>query len=153
MNEILSRMTPINDEYPTCERTEATLAIYNIDPDLVSKKIGVSPTSTQKKGIPKVMPNGSLHIGTIDNWLLSSEDYVSSKDLRRHLDWILDKIEPFAEQLKELQQLPDVKMAIRVVWWSADGGGGPTLWPEQMERMAKLNLECTFSFAYYGNTE
>ena len=119
----------------------------------MKQKIGVSPTSVQKKGVPKVMPNGNVHVGTIHNWLLSSKDSVSSKDLRRHLDWVLDRIEPFAEQLKELQQLPDVKMTVRCVWWSSDGGGGPTLWPEQMMRMAKLNLEFTVSFAYYGNNK
>ena len=153
VNELSSRFTPIDDSYQTCDRTETTLAIYNINPTLVTKKLGVIPTFSQQKGEPIVFRNGNKGIGTINSWLLSSESEVISRDIRRHLDWLLDKIEPAVAQLRELQQHPDVRMAIRCVWWSADGGGGPTLWPEQMRRMAQLNLECTFSFAYYGDDE
>jgi hypothetical protein len=150
MDEFSSRVTPIDDSYPTCEFTRCIFVIYNLEPDLVTQSLGLAATSSQKKGVPKVMPNGRLHIPTISNWLLSSENQVSSKDIRRHLDWLLDKLEPALKQLSEFQKLPDSKMAIRCVWWSASGNGGPTLWPEQMMRMAKLNLECTFSFADYS---
>jgi hypothetical protein len=40
-------------------------------------------------------------------------------------------------------------MNVNCVWWSRYGDGGPTLWPEQMLRLAQLNLECSFEFAYY----
>lgn len=149
MNKVSSRFTPINDSDPDCDRTVATLAIYHIDPILVTQKLNLVPTGGQKKGFPKVMRSGKTEIGTIDSWLLSSENHTSSKDVRKHLNWLLDQIEPVAKQLKELQQLPEVKMTIWCVWWSASGGGGPTLWPEQMERMGKFNLECNFSFAHY----
>jgi hypothetical protein len=151
MTDLSSRLTPINDLYPTCELTYATLAIGYIDPDLITKKLNLTPTRIQKKGIPRVMANGKTRIGNIDNWLLSSKNEISSKDIRRHIDWLLDLIEPTTSQLLEIQLIDGVKMSIRCVWWSAHGEGGPTLWPEQMERMAKLNLECTFSFAWYGD--
>ena len=151
MNSLSSRLTPVHDLDSSCDFTRATLCIYNIDPDVVTQKIGVIPTDSQKKGVPGIMPSGVERIGRIDSWVLSSEDSnISSKDLRTHLDWLLDKTEPAAIQLQELQQIPDAKMAIRCVWWSAYGDGGPSLWPEQMERMAKLNLECGIRFAYYG---
>jgi hypothetical protein len=149
MSEILSRRTPYDDQDACVDRTEATLAIYYVDPEIVSQKLNLIPTVSQKIGVPRIMPSGVERIGRINSWLYSSSHVVSSKDIRRHLDWLLDRIEPSAIQLKELQALPGVKMSILCAWWSADGGGGPTLWPEQMERMAKLNLECDFSFAYY----
>jgi hypothetical protein len=150
MDIFSSRMTPIIDSYNTCEKTEATLAIYNIDPEVVSKKLGIAPSSSKIKGLLNKMPNGSEKIFPLHNWLLSSENFVHSKDLRKHLDWILDKLDPISEQFLELQQIPEAKMSMRCVWWSKYGDGGPTLWPEQMERMAKLNLECTFSIHFYG---
>jgi len=150
MDNLSSRFTAINDEYGTCERTEATLAIYNIDPDVVTKKLNIICTSSQKIGIPKIMHGGVERIGTKNTWLYSSEGSdVKSKDLRIHINWLLDKIEPRRLQLKQLQQFLGVKMTIRCVWWSKYGDGGPTLWPEQMKRMAKLNLEWTLSFVFH----
>jgi hypothetical protein len=41
-------------------------------------------------------------------------------------------------------------MSVNCVWWSKEGGGGPTLWPAQMRSLAELNLECSFEFADYS---
>ena len=151
MDKLSSRFTPVDNNYGTCERTEATLAIYDVDPDLVTRKLQLIPTGSQKLGMPRIMPNGKEQIGSMNTWLFSSEaSNRSSKDIRIHLNWLLDKIEPKEAQLQEIQQIQGVKMAIRCVWWSKYGDGGPTIWPEQMERMAKLNLEWTCSFSYYG---
>jgi hypothetical protein len=151
MSELSSRFTPLDDDYETCEKTNVTLAIYHIDPDVVTSKLCLKPNTIQKIGVPRTMPSGVVRIGKMNSWLFSSENELVSKDLRRHLDWILDKIEPISTQLIELQQIPKTRMALRCVWWSAYGEGGPTLWPEQMGRIAKLNLECTFSFSWYGD--
>lgn len=154
MSKISSRFTPIKDEDPECDRTEVTIAIYNIDPELITNKLGIVPTRSQKIGKPRIMPSSVERMGKVNSWLLSSEDsYISSKDIRTHLDWVLDKLEPARTQLHEIQQLPEVKMVLRCPWWSKHGGGGPTLWPEQMERMARLNLECSFEFAYYEDDD
>jgi hypothetical protein len=83
-------------------------------------------------------------------WFLSSENVVASRDLRRHLDWLLDKIELTAGKLGELQNKAGLTMGINCVWWSATGSGGPTLWPEQMVRMANLELECSFEVCFFG---
>jgi hypothetical protein len=151
MGKLSSRFTPIDDLDSSCSLTHATLCIYNIDPELVSQKIGITPTGKQKQGALSVLPDGSKKIGRINSWLLESKKNVSSKDIRTHLNWLLIEIEPATERILELQQIFEVQMSIRCVWFSAEGGGGPTLWPEQMDRMAKLNLECCFAFAYYGD--
>ena len=152
MNELSSRFTPINDAAPSCDETWASLCIYNIDPDLVTNKLGIKPTGGQKKGVPSIVPSGKEIIGRINSWVLSSHNYVTSKDIRAHLDWVLDKIEPVIPVLKELQRLPNVQMVIRCVWWSAESDGGRlTLWPEQMGRMAEANLEFSLSISYYGD--
>ena len=101
MNELSSRLTSVNDSYPTCDWTEATLAIYpeDVGPEKVTQELGLVPTSSQTKGEYKVSKFGRGRIARISNWLLSSEGEVSSKDLRHHLDWLLDRIEPVAAQL------------------------------------------------------
>ena len=94
MNNLFSRLTPINNEYPTCDETEATLAIYDIDPDLITQKLNIKPTYNQKQGVPKVKRTGVSRIANRSSWLYSTEESkVLSKDLRVHLNWLLDAIE------------------------------------------------------------
>jgi hypothetical protein len=88
-----------------------------------------------------------------NGWFLSSEDKVASKDVRRHLDWLLDLIWPARLPLADLQQTSGVKIDVNCVWWSASGHGGPTLWPEQMGRLAELGLECGFDVYFFGEEE
>jgi hypothetical protein len=148
-----SRFTQINDSDPSCSFTYVTIFIYNIDPDIVTRRLGISPTYQQKKDGIRTLPRGETIKNIVNSWLLSSGKYISSKDLRTHLNWLLDKIEPVANKIIDLQYIDGVKMTIRCTWFSAEGLGGPTLWPEQMERMAKLNLECAFSFADYSENK
>jgi len=73
--------------------------------------------------------------------------------LRRHLDWLLGQILPRADVLRELQETAGISMNVNCIWWSATGGGGPTLWPEQMRRLADLNLECSFDVSFYDDDD
>ena len=150
-----SRHTPYDDSYPSCERTYAELRIYSgfMDPETVTNQLGVAPTSLQKKGERRVNSLGRTREVILNGWFLSSESEVSSRDLRQHLDWLLDKIEPSAPQLSNLQTAAGLTMLVNCIWWSAKGQGGPTLWPEQMQRVSALDLECSFDIAFFGTDE
>jgi hypothetical protein len=92
----------------------------------------------------------SARLGKVNVWLLDSEKFVTSKDLRRHLDWIIATVYPSKTGLLQLQDRPDVKMDVSCVWWSRYGDGGPALWPEQMSALAELNLEISIAYSFYG---
>lgn len=155
MKEIESRRTPYDDAYETCERTYVALMVYpgEIEPVLVTRRLGVEPTSVQSKGERIENSLGRQRVVPLNGWFLSSEGKVRSLDVRRHLDWLLEKLMPAEAALKELQMLPNVSMGVSCIWWSAGGQGGPTLWPEQMARMAQLNLECSFDISFFGEDE
>jgi hypothetical protein len=123
-------------------------------PSEVTKRLGLKPTHQIVLG-EESPPNslGLKRVGKVNGWFLSSEEFVESKDVRRHLDWLLAKLEPNSEVLRELQAGPGVRMSVECPWWSRYGTGGPTLWPEQMRVLAALNLECSLGFAYYGPQE
>lgn len=148
-----ARRTAYDDSYGTCERTDAKLRIYpgEMLPDHVTGRLGLQPTTTQSIG--EVFRNslGRERTAAISGWFLSSEGKVSSLDLRRHLDWLLQCLMPAKQALLELQECPGVSMDVSCVWWSAHGDGGPVLWPEQMCKLAELNLECGFELAFYDN--
>ena len=150
---IEAHCTPVDYAYGSCERTCAVLRIYSreIVPAEVTARLGVPPTDTIGLGERKP-PNslGRSRVGKLNGWFLSSESVVESKDLRHHLDWLLLKLEPSGDALRALQKESGVCMNVNCVWWSKDGGGGPTLWPTQMRRLAELNLECSFDFSDYS---
>ena len=135
------------------ERTCAKLLIYpgELHPSALTTLLGITPTDTVAIGERK-RPNslGRAPIGKVNGWFLSSEGRVQSNDLRRHLDWLIAKLEPSQEQLRKLQSKAGVRMYVSCPWWSRSGGGCATLWPEQMRALAALNLECTISFADYS---
>ena len=76
-----------NDDYKTCSTTYATLRIIGLSPDEVTLRLGVSPTDSFARGDVR-------HAARMrhDGWFLSSKEAVDSKDVRRHLDWILDQL-------------------------------------------------------------
>jgi hypothetical protein len=150
-----SRLTPINDAYETCERTLAKLRIYGdeLDPISITSLLGIEPNNSQKKGEIKRNSRGFEKKVKVGGWFLSSEGHVQSKDVRKHLDWLLARLVPVRDQLRALQATDGIVMAVTCIWWSAAGDGGPTLWPEQMHALAELNLECSFELAFYRQDE
>jgi Domain of unknown function (DUF4279) len=149
-----SRLTPLDDKYATCERTTATLRIAcgAMHPQQVTTLLNVEPTRQTVRGERmQFSSRAKSYIPRLNMWLLDSEGVILSKDLRRHLDWIIGKVRPHRDALLSLQQLPDVKMDVTCVWWSQHGDGGPTLWPEQMLGLGELNLEMSIAVAFYGD--
>ena len=148
-----SRMTPRNRGYPSCEATRAKLLIY---PDCrsaeeITQILRIEPTESQNKGSVFTTSIGRTRQAPCTGWFLSSEGHVSSKDLRDHLDWLLMKLSSVESELLSLQKEKGMRMTVVCVWWSAAGHGGPTLWPEQMEALARLNLECGFDVYFFGD--
>lgn len=150
-----SRLTPVDDNDETCDRTCADIRIYpsNLTHEDITTFLQIAPTIVQNRGDVFAAPRGKSRVASVTLWALSSEPHVSSKDIRSHLDWLLDQLTPSSSQLQDLQQNHDVKMMVNCVWWSRYGHGAPTLWPEQMARLANLNLECSFDIQFYGDEE
>jgi hypothetical protein len=131
-----------NDSYPTCARTYATLCIYlpdASDPNAVSEKFGIQPTRTQVKG---EIRNGKTKRWPTA-WFLGTTEKVQSKDVRRHVDWLLDQLEDKSEIIRQLQESGS-EIHISCFWESAIGQGGPMLDPVILKRIAKLNIGIIF---------
>jgi Domain of unknown function (DUF4279) len=149
--EAKSRLSERDPEYNTCALTYATLRISSdmVAPEATAK-LGVKPDWTMTKGLPHELPSGRMREATVSGWFLSSKGQVASKDLRDHLDWLLDRLRPAAVGLSVLQA-EDVRMDVSCRWDSAFGHGGPTLDPGQMRLMAELNLQCGFDIYFTGD--
>ena len=82
-----------NDSYPTCANTDCLLRLSSDEtsPGKITENLGITPTSTRIKGELR-NPNRPESINKTNCWYLGSEDYITSKDCRRHLDWIIEQI-------------------------------------------------------------
>jgi hypothetical protein len=132
-----------SDDYSTCSSTFATLRVYSqtVSAAEITDALGVQPTRTLR-------PEGKSNL---HGWFLSSEGRVESRDLRRHLDWVLDQLATGPNPTTQVSaRIPGRVWAdVSCLWISAVGHGGPTLSPKQMQRMARLGLECWFD-VYLG---
>lgn len=129
-----------NDNYETCFRTYVTLRIYcdNLLPDELTEYLGIQPTKTQTKG-QKANLNSSELIKQ-NGWFLTTKDILKSKDSRRHIDYLADKLLPIKNKLNSLI-LEGTKVDISCFWQSESGQGGPTFSQQQLSKLAELGIE------------
>ena len=138
-------------DYPTCAETYVTLRIFHdaLEPPTISELLGITPTRSWRRGEAHgtrqvvVFPTGA--------WLLSSESAIASQDSVRHLDWLLTEVEPRHGELRGLRDAGH-RIDISCYWVSATGQGGPTLTPDIMRRLAKLELALWFD-VYFADDD
>ncbi|MFU2315807.1 DUF4279 domain-containing protein [Rahnella sp. PCH160] len=148
-----SRLNPISPNNENCYECYAQLLIYpaHTHPNEVSEFLKLEATKINIVGDIITNSLGKTREVKLSGWFLSSELHVTSKDLRDHLNWFIEKLNPVETELRKLQSIDDVTMTLCCVWRSKYGHGGPVLWPEQMKSISDLNLEC--SFDVYFNSE
>ena len=139
-------------DYPTCQKTFATLRIYHdtAEPPEVTRVLGITPTDIVRSGDTHG-PSKRAATYKINGWFLSSESSVSSQDSLRHIEWLLALIEPRCAQLSALREQGH-RMVISCYWLSASGHGGPTLTADIMRRVAEVGLDLEFD-VYFGGTD
>jgi hypothetical protein len=139
--------TDYDDEDDSCSQTFCTLRLFSaiIAPDQISAALQVEPTSSHCAG-ELVSPRGTAR-RTEHDWQLSTESFVSSRDLRRHVDWLLARLFAAESAFHELRA-NGLAVDIFVYWRSARGQGGPLLSVPQLKGLAKLELECVFDIYF-----
>jgi hypothetical protein len=148
-------MEEYNDDYATCHKTYATLMIIHpeLDPDTVTQNLGIQPTRTYRRGEVRNPQGRCPFVYQRGGWFLESEGAVQSRDARRHIDWLLDRVEPHREALNRWQ-VAGYQTVINCYWDSAYGQGGPMLGPVLMGRVSNLGLELWFDiFLHYYDEE
>lgn len=140
--------SPYDDMYATCSRTHATLRVFLVDPDSVTRALGLEPSRIQRKGEPwKTRRGWSRTRARHHAWFLTSEKQVCSRDCRRHVDWLLDRVEPVREVLEFLQR-EGAEIDVACFWESAVGHGGPTLSAAAMRRLGEFGIPLWFDIYY-----
>lgn len=126
------------DEYRTCRETYATLRLVGLSPDEITRLLDLSPTDSFVRGDVRAAAP-MRH----DGWFLTSKGAVDSKDVRRHLDWILDQLSTRRDALRVLVDR-GAKIDITCYWVSARGHGGPIISAAQSKKLADLEIDVSF---------
>jgi hypothetical protein len=72
---------------------------------------------------------------------------MTSLDLRDHIDWLLDLVQPAGVVLAYMRE-EGIRQDVFCYWASEEGHGGPELGVPQMARLAALGLP--IGFDVYG---
>lgn len=143
------------DEDASCAETFVTFRLFkeDLNPDDVSRLLGLDASGVQRKGEPQYPKNpDSLLRFRSGGWLLSTKGHVESRDLRRHVEWLLGRLEPQREALLRLSR-EGCAMDLFCFWLSAGGQGGPELDAVLMGRLADLSLPIRFDIYFTDSPE
>ena len=112
------------DDDPDVVLVRAELLIYGVDldPERVTQTLGEAPTQVGRRGDVLTNSLGRQRTVRLDHWFLSSESVVESTDLRRHLAWLLERLDPVAEAVRTLNAPPETWALIKCLSWWKDGG-------------------------------
>jgi Domain of unknown function (DUF4279) len=134
-----------DDENPNCEETYASLRVAGdaLDPDEVSRVLGIQPSLTRRKGEPH---GRSGAINSTGVWILSSEGAVQSKRLEVHLRYLLERIEGRAPDLQRYVRQRGLELDVPCFWMSATGQGGPVLSADLLRDLGALGVSLSFGF-------
>lgn len=131
-----------DDDYASCRKTFATLCLYHPvnDPSTVAEQLGLTPTRSFRQGDVRNARSTVHPTYPVSGWFFSTEESIKSRDLRRHLDYILGRLAHRGPQLSVLRT-QGWTTAVNCFWSSIQGHGGPTVSPVQMAGLVALDLE------------
>ena len=130
-----------DDDYGTCLDTYGTVRVFSdaLSPERISAALGVEPTHSFKKGdlkaqhkvvtIPRHPTNG---------WFYSTKGQSTSRDCRRHLDMLIERVLTNVEAIADLRrQGCDIDLTVFYSYTQ----GGPTISPAQMRSLAAAGVD------------
>lgn len=136
-----------DDTYGTCRSTHATLRIAGgmADPETISQRIGLTPTSMRIQGRAGIWRRGEWRgensdwISRSNHWGFSTQGVLESRDVLRHIDHLLALLEGKDVEVHALTQ-EGWEIDVFAFWESRSWHGGPRLTPATMRRLAELNI-------------
>ncbi len=128
-------------DFKGCSRTYASLRVYHAsaEPEVVTEILQINPDCIQKKGEKALLGKKRPKSG----WILSTKDKRNvsrSKDLRAHIEWLLNKIGSKHTEIQKLSKL-GYEMWIFCFWGSKFGNGGPILDHGLLKKISNFPFE------------
>jgi hypothetical protein len=139
------------DGYPSCAYTHVwfRIAHQDLQPAAITRLLGVRPSKAHPTGVSvRLWESAPPRKAKMGGWWLETEGQVKSFDARRHIDWVLDRLDGKGPTLRKLLR-KGYLVDLCCVWHAhSDTGGGPTLSPAQLTRLAKLGIDLWFDIYF-----
>jgi hypothetical protein len=121
--------------------SSVSLGVYgdSLEPDEITKLLGQTPTRSGRKGDVRLSPRTNVKLPTWKNsfWLCTSP-LPDHEPLERHLLWIIDRMEPKRQMLRELAK--KYKVQFICGFSSENGQGGCTFDSELLGRISSFGI-------------
>lgn len=115
-----------------------------LEPETITNRLGIRPSREFVKD-QQVGTGRSGRAYEHSGWVVDSDGTVEADTIEPHLAWLLDLIEPRADELASILA-SGVFGSIDCHWASPGASGGPWISPKSMTRMGALELPLIISF-------
>lgn len=139
-----------DDEYPTCKETYATLRVFSqtLMAADITDVLGLLPSESFSKG--EAYGNQQL-VRRETGWLLTSRESVNSRDTKRHVAWVVEKLMFKGESMQALKKL-EAEVDVSCYYLSI-GQGGPSISAELMLELGKLEIDVWWDVYFDSSAE
>ena len=130
-----------------CVAARATLCFADddLDPDEVTRRLGLAPTSAFRRG-DRGQRSGTDRPAVTGVWLLGTDEAGIAPALDAHLRALLEVIEPVAEEVRGIAARVE-RAEVFCLWMTDyDAGAGPVVPPRTLARVGRLGLALGFDF-------
>lgn len=130
-----------------CVAARATLCFADddLDPDDVTRRLGLAPTSGFRRG-DTGQRSGSDRPAVTGVWLLGTDEGGTAPALDAHLRALLAVIEPVSDHVRDIAARVE-RAEVFCLWMTDyDAGAGPVVPPRTLARVGRLGLALGFDF-------
>ena len=123
---------------PRC-RTQAYFAIRGdgLIPQRITSELGIKPSSASKKGDTRSTSRG-VFTSLWGGWALWSKGHVRDRDVRRHLEYLLRRLEPVAHVIEKYKSDPSLDVFVRISFEPQNLEGGISVSADLLGRICRL---------------
>ena len=134
-------MTKPQEYELTYASASLVLSGKNLDPDEVTRKLGMIPSESFKRGDYRT----DTEIWSRGFWELSSRN-LGNIDMRDHIEWLIDQLIPHKQQLCEIVEDLSIKAWIRCYWVLPTDHETLSLPSDLVAKLAEIDLAIDFDF-------
>lgn len=84
-------------------------------------------------------------------WFLETDRVIASKDVRRHVDWLIEQLTGKEEIVRQVLANQG-RVEVSCYWFSSNGHGGPMLSPYTMGKLSELGIGIWFD-VYFDDVD
>ena len=139
------------EENPACRETRAKFFVVgvNVNPDVLTERLGVTPTKAYAKGDAYTSKAGP-RVREFGQWRVESSHLIKSTSTEKHAQAILKALESKKQLIQEYIKNSTDRVGISIYWEATDTAyGGFTLKSDTLRRLTDLCSEVDFRFVSF----